>query len=337
MIEPGQLIWAAFIAFLFLLLLALLEIHRSNYRRENEVMFGTDVFDEKVKAFGFTPKEVRTLEKLVRASKFENKDAVLNSACLFESAVGDFYDFRNVLLVRDETLDAIAGLREKLGFMASNPSSKIQSSRQFAVGDRVDVILDNGIRLKHSEILWKNEKEWAVLYDGSCGPVSNFVGKRIRLRWTRPEDAVYSIYPLVRSARPGEFVIEHRDDFEKQQLRRWVREVVNFPVEATLGDGTTCDGMLYDLSAGGILVGLPLDGASGEHVRIKFDLPGFGVQDVEIEFLRNLGHRNPNYPEYYSITASFTGTYGWTQEMVLQYVFEAHKAKMGAKNTQKMV
>jgi hypothetical protein len=60
------------------------------------------------------------MEKLVRASKFENKDAVLNSSHLFEAAVCDFYDFRDVDKVRDETLDAITGLREKLAFDAAN-------------------------------------------------------------------------------------------------------------------------------------------------------------------------------------------------------------------------
>lgn len=327
MIEPGQLIWVAFIALLFLVLLALLEIHRSNYRRENEVMFGTDVFNEKVKALNLTPKEIRTLEKLVRASKFDNKDAVLNSASLFETAVADFYDFRNVFTVRDETLAAISGLREKLGFMATNPLANVRSTRQFGVGDRVDVILENGAKLKHSEILWKNEKEWSVLYDSSFGPASVFVGRRIRVRWTRPEDAVYSTWLDVRDARPGEFVIEHSIKLDKQQLRRWVRESVDFPVEATFADGSSCLGMLYDLSAGGILVGLPMECASGQHVKIKFDLPSFGEQDVEIELLRSLGRRNPKYPEFYSVTASFTGAFGWTQERVLQYIFEVHKAK----------
>ena len=51
-----------------LLALVLIEIQLMYYRRENEVMFGTDAFNEKIKAFEFTPKEVRTLEKLVRTS-----------------------------------------------------------------------------------------------------------------------------------------------------------------------------------------------------------------------------------------------------------------------------
>ena len=55
-----------------LLALVLIEIQLMYYRRENEVMFGTDAFNEKIKAFEFTPKEVRTLEKLVRTSKFES-------------------------------------------------------------------------------------------------------------------------------------------------------------------------------------------------------------------------------------------------------------------------
>jgi hypothetical protein len=66
---------------------------------------------------------------------------------------------------------------------------------------------------------------------------------------------------------------------------------------------------------------------SGQHINIKFELPGFGVQDVEIEILRSLGKKNPAYPDYFSLTASFTGAFGWTQESVLQYIFEVHKPK----------
>ena len=67
------------------LAIVLIEMQLMYKRRENDVMFGTEAFNEKIKAFDFTPKEVRTLEKLVRSSKFENKDAVLNSSGLFEA------------------------------------------------------------------------------------------------------------------------------------------------------------------------------------------------------------------------------------------------------------
>ena len=101
MILPFQLICIGSILILGLVLLVLIEIRRSNLRREHEEMFGTKEFDEKVAAHNLTPKEIRTLEKLVRASKFENKDAVLNSSHLFETAVSDFYEIRDVDMVRD--------------------------------------------------------------------------------------------------------------------------------------------------------------------------------------------------------------------------------------------
>lgn len=336
MIAPAQLVWVASILILGLILLVLIEIHRSNERRNNMVMFGSDVFDEKIKEYNFSEKEQHTLEKLVRASKFENKDAVLNSAALFETAVTDFYEYRNVFAIRDETLASVELLREQLDFTAKNPLAIVRSTRQFAKGDRIDVILENNVRLKHSEILWKNEKEWAVLYDNSLGPASSFVGKNIRVRWTRPEDAVYSTVLSVRSVGPGEFVLGHSTKLEKQQLRRWVREQVDFPVKATFADGNTCDGRLYDLSAGGILVGLPVDCLSGQHVKIDFELPSFGAQSVEIEILRNIGHKNPQYPDLFSLTASFSGTFGWTQEIVLQYIFEVHKNRKAQEKSQKV-
>lgn len=327
MILPIQLWWMFGVTVLFLVLLALLELHRSNYRREHEVMEDSDAFALAIKDNGFNEFEAKILEQLVRGSRYENKDAVLNSSTLFEEAVTDFYDYQKVNSINNETLDVIANLREKLNYTAKNPLATICSSRQFCLGDRIDLIFDGDSMLKHSEILRRSERDFIVSYDGSLGTGESFVGRKIRIRWTRPEDAVYSAFTEVLSARHGVMVLAHVSDFEKKQLRRWVREVVNFPVEAVFADGSSCQGLLYDLSAGGILIGLPVECKPDQHIRIKFELPSFGPEDVEIQILRSLGHKNPQHPEFFSQTASFTGAFGWTQERVLQYIFELHKGK----------
>lgn len=330
MIEPLQLVWIAIVVIMVLVLLVLLEIHRINYRRENEEIFGTSSFDEKVKAFAFTDKEIRTLKKLVRTSSFENMDAVLNSSGLFEAAVTNFYDFRNVFNVRDETVAAIEDIRKKLDFTASNPLTQVCSTRQFNVGDRIDLYLEGGTVFKHSMIVGRSEKEWAISYDGSCGPAQYFVDHEVLVRWTRPDDAVYSTNLVVRSCIPGRLILPHSAVLDKRQLRRWVRETVSIPVKATFEDGSVCEGTLFDLSAGGIMLGLPVDCKEAQHVRIEFVLPSFGEENVEIEIRRNLGHKNKDFPEYFCLTAAFAGAFGWTQERVLQYLFEMNKAKKEA-------
>ena len=105
MIEPLQLFWIFGIVVLVLTLVALWEIQRSYYRREHEVMFGTPLFDAQIKELGLLPDEIRVLEKLVRSSKYENKDAILNTATLFESAVSNYYDFKGEENVKKDVLD----------------------------------------------------------------------------------------------------------------------------------------------------------------------------------------------------------------------------------------
>ena len=156
--------------------LVLIEIQLMYNRRENEVMFGTDAFNEKIKAFEFTPKEVRTLEKLVRTSKFENKDAVLNSSMLFETAVKEFYRVRNVMSVRDETLDAVASLRAKMGFTGANPLTMVCSTRQFCEGDRIDLEFEDSRVIKRAVILERSEKNWSVHVEGLEAISKNPVG-----------------------------------------------------------------------------------------------------------------------------------------------------------------
>jgi hypothetical protein len=308
------------------------EIDLMYRRRENEVMFGTDTFNEKIKAFEFTPKEVRTLEKLVRSSKFENKDAVLNSSGLFETAVSDFYRIRNVFDVRDETLEAVAGLRNKMGFTGSNPLSMVCSTRQFNIGDSVDLEFENGQSFRRVPIYERTEKLWSVKIDGNIALAKSLQGSRALIRWTRMNDAVYSKRIPVVTATPDKVVFTHSDQLDKEQLRKWVRQVVNIPVEATFSDGKVQTGMLYDLSAGGILLGLAEDCKPNQQISISFELPTFGVQNVDVKILNNLGRRNPDFPQYNSISAEFTGAYAWTQERVLQYIFEVTRKTKSKKN-----
>lgn len=336
MISPFQLIWVSFIIFLVLVLLILIEMKLQYQRRERDVMFGADVFDEKIKEFAFAPEEIATLKKLVGTSKFENKDAVLNSSLLFENAVSKFYNYHNLNNVNDETLKIIEGLRLKMDYTAKNPLSQVFSTRQFSEGDRVDLFLKNGSVFKHSKIIKKNERGWYIHYDESNGPGKSFVGDKVLVRWTRPDDAVYSVKLDVQAFDSHTFLLPHSTELDKVQSRRWIRMSVNFPVKATFEDGSTCGGMLYDMSAGGILIGLPVLCVSGKLVNIKFELPSFDEQDVKIEILRNLGRKNPQFPEYYSMTASFTGAFGWTQERVLQYIFEYKKRQKDAENGLKM-
>ena len=342
MVEFLQKVWEFFQIYILPALpfvaLVLIEIHLMYNRRENEVMFGTNAFDEKIKAFEFTPEEVETLDDLVRTSKFENKDAVLNSSGLFEAAVNEFYRVNGVLNSNKEndlkTLDSIALLRQKLNFTGSNPLAMVCSSRQFNVGDRVDLELGNGLLLKRSEIIGRSEKNWSIKIDDSVSIPKSLVGTHALIRWTRTNDAVYSMRLPVLAVTPHKILFHHCDKLEKEQLRKWVRQVVDFPVTATFPNGEVRSGVLYDLSAGGILLGLAEDCKPDQQFTISFELPTFGEQNVEVKVLNNLGRRNPDFPLYNSISAVFTGSYAWTQERVLQYIFEATRKVKGRENPQ---
>lgn len=321
---------------LIFLAFVLVEVQLMYKRRENEVMFGTDAFNDKVNAFDFTPKEVETLDELVRTSKFENKDAVLNSSLLFETAVNEYYRLYNVMSNKPSMLelqDSIASLRKKMGFTGANPLSMVCSTRQFNIGDCVDLEFENGVVVKRTPILERSEKTWSVRLEASSKVVKS--GMHALIRWTRMNDAVYFKRLSVLAVTPDKVIFMHCDQLDKEQLRKWVREVVDFPVEATFPDGKVETGVLYDLSAGGILLGLSEDCRPDQQFSISFELPTFGVQKVDVKVLNNLGHKNPDFPMYFSIAAVFTGSYAWTQERVLQYIFEVNRKTKSKKRALK--
>ena len=327
MVEPIVLIWGAVVVVVSLFLLLFFEIIRSQKRRESEDMFGTEAFDMKKAHYQITDKESRTIEKIVRQSSFSNKDAVFNSSILFEEAVTRFYEFRKINQIREETLESVSTLRQKLGYTINEPFSILTSTRQLEPGVQVSFSLDKAANKEYSVIKSVDEKKWVVTYSGGWKQEGNvsLEGESLLMRWTRPEDAIYSGKVKVLKAGLDYFELSHLVNFEKLQLRRWVREQVLFPVRATLMDSSKLEGFLFDLSAGGILLGLPVAEILSPKIEIQFDLPGFGLENVKIEILRNLGKKNHSYPDLYLYTASFSGEFGRIQENVLQYIFEIHK------------
>ena len=239
---------------------------------------------------------------------------MLNSSGLFEAAVSEFYRIRNVFSVPEETLDAIAGLRRKMDFTGSNPLAMVSSTRQFNVGDSVDLEFESGQVFRRVKIVERSEKTWSVKIDGSVALAKSLQGSRVLIRWTRMNDAVYSKRLTVFAATPDNVIFTHSDQLDK------------FP------NGEVHSGVLYDLSAGGILLGLAEDVKPDQQISISFELPTFGVQNVDVKILNNLGRRNPNFPLFNSISAVFTGSYAWTQERVLQYIFEVTRKTKSKKN-----
>ena len=62
------------------------------------------------------------------------------------------------------------------------------------------------------------------------------------MRWTQPEEAVYSGKVKVLKVTGNELELSHLIEFEKLQLRRWIREQVLFPVQAFLSSSSKLEG-----------------------------------------------------------------------------------------------
>ena len=63
-------------------------------------------------------------------------------------------------------------------------------------------------------------------------------------------------------------------------------------------------------------------------VRIRFALPGFGEENLQIRILRQLHNGIPNEKNgRVDHSASFIGEFGETQERVLQYIFKVRRTQ----------
>lgn len=317
---------ALFVATLFLVLVVLIEISRNNRRREVGTMFASDKFDEKVAQFHLTEIEREMLERLVRLSSFSNKDSVLNSPLLFEEAVNDVYKLNHgVENISPIDCDTIGNLRKKLGHLDNAPKFSYVSTRQFVPGMDVTLIPSerNGESF-HRKILSLNERCWCVSLEDL--KYSDRLVRKIGVRFNIPGEAVYSTKVRVLGVNDsGTLVLKHSTKIHKEQLRRWIRLAVRFPVHLETGE-KGMDGFLVDLSAGGILLALPEALDESALVRIRFLLPGFGEESLEVRILRVL-HKGEMDAKTGGIdhSASFIGDFGETQEHVLQYIFQERR------------
>ncbi len=135
----------------------------------------------------------------------------------------------------------------------------------------------------------------------------------------------------------GNLVLEHSTKIHKEQLRRWIRMAVRFPVHLLTGE-REMDGFLVDLSAGGILLALPEPLNEGALVHIRFFLPGFGEESLDVRILRVL-HKGERDEKTGGIdhSASFIGEFGETQEHVLQYIFLERRKNRSERGVQSLV
>lgn len=328
-----MLFWALGVVFLLLSLVVLIEISRSNRRREVGKMFASEKFEEKIAQFNLTAGEKLLLDRLVRQSSFSNKDSVLNSPLLFERAVNHTYKLNHGverIAVADKV--TISALRKKLGHLENAAKFSYISTRQFAIGQEITLILRDVTGQNFSlrrNIVNATEDSLEV-------PVEEFrsdkplVGTDVKIRLNIPGEAVYSADVRIIDVKNGNLVLSHSTEIHKEQLRRWLRQVVRFPVHVELGE-RSIEGFLVDLSAGGILLSLP--GALPENflVKIRFDLPGFGEENLQVRILRVLhgGRMNESTGGIHH-SASFIGDFSETQEHILQYIFRKRRLEKEA-------
>ncbi len=328
-ISPQIAFSVLFIGTLSLVLIVLVEISRNNRRREVGKMFASDKFEAKVSAAHLSQSEVELLERIVRQSSFSNKDSILNSPILFEEAVNDVYKLNHgAENVSPADCENIRSLRQKLGHLDFAQKYSYVSTRQFLSG--MDVALSLPVQkdvrqIVHRKIQMIDERCWNVnLEDARLE--NDIVGDKISVRFTIPGEAVYSAQVRVLGVDgSGHLTLSHSTDIRKEQLRRWLRLSVNFPVRVRNGE-RSLDGFLVDLSAGGILLSLPEAVPENTLVHICFGLPGFGEESLDVRILRVL-HRGEVDAKTGGIdhSASFIGDFGETQEHVLQYIFHERR------------
>jgi len=314
---------------MFVLLIVLYEIYRSNKTKEDLRNLAWRKFDARAELLKLNQGAIDLLKRIIEESGLQDPSTIIRSPHVFEKTIGIYYDIKKIKTIPDSKLEKIRDLRRMLGFLPLSKDIAITSTRQFEVGDKCAVqIPESGPATHKGMCLIEDidERYWAITnLSGPPVPEKTW----ILVNFVRSGDAEYIFRAQVVKEKDRNIILNHTSKLNRAQQRNWVRIDVSIPVEVTQiignGIGDIFSGKIIDMSGGGFGMALPVKLQKNTRLLLNFELPGHGaVSDLPAKVVRVAGKYN-NDPLRTVHSVAFDGDIHLIQEQIIQYVFEKQR------------
>ncbi|MDR2593704.1 MAG: PilZ domain-containing protein [Fibromonadaceae bacterium] len=314
---------------MFILLVVLYEIYRSNKTKEDLRNLAWRKFDTRAEFLKLNQGAIELLKRIIEESGLQDPSTMIKSPHVFEKTIGAYYDIKKIKTISDSRLEKIRDLRRMLSFLPLSKDIAITSTRQFEVGEKCAVQIPESGPATHKGMCLiddVDERYWSISnLPGPPVPEKTW----ILVNFVRSGDAEYIFRAQVVKETDKSIILTHTSKMNRAQQRNWVRIDVSIPVEVTQiignGIGDIFSGKIIDMSGGGFGMALPVKLQKNTRLLLNFELPGHGaISDLPAKVVRVAGKYN-NDPLRTVHSVAFDGDIHLIQEQIIQYVFEKQR------------
>lgn len=331
--STGLIVFALIVLALIVLVVAY-EIIKTEKIKKIQLDAQWKSFEKATKERGITPSLMALLRKIMENSERHTPEMALQSPRVYELAL-EAYVQKNKSLQHNLEHPEYAQLRKlrlALGYDIIHPEMPYVSTRQFRLGDEVNLkikLKSTGEESNHPHpavVCGIDEACWEISYGGGVPEGDS----ELKMSYTRPGDADYLLQVPVLSVQKGMLVLGHTTQLMRKQQRNWVRWATEIPVlikgKIRRGDKEVFEefeAMSSDISGGGISLTCTHK-IEGKFVTLQFTLPpSRAFREVNAEIVRKAVLPGTQNLTRYSLY--FSEMKEEEREHIVRYIFDQQR------------
>ena len=336
------IVWLTTAILGLLVILISLYVRSSIKAKKTEKNVSEDIFNDMIVKADLYPLEKKKLLDLLKHQFIPYRHSIFQSAALFERCVDA--EVKLILLTAksgeelDESEQILSNLRKKMGFAYLPLEHPLLSSRNIEIGQTVTVFPANGKNalINHGILLANKETYFRIGYktdNNKSVPVH--VGDELKLAFARQADGVYGLTTEVYAVGTElYFDCLHTLEFQRNQLRQYVRMEVNLPLrvrkinfgkkDAGEPSPKNTEVKLCDISGGGLSFFHTEPFATGDRISMNFTLTSGKFSGIEGKILRitNVEGKNGVHFRHH---VQFINIEQSQRDRIIRFIFEKQR------------
>lgn len=310
------------------------EITKTERIRKVQLDAQWKIFERATKERGITPNLMSLLRKIMENSNKHTPEMALQSPRVYELALEAYIQKNKALQSNLNHLEyhELTKLRKALGYDIIHPEMPYVSTRQFRIGDEVNIkfkLKSTGEDSAHPHpaiVSNIDEAKWEISFVGTMPTQMT----EIKMSYTRPGDADYLFQVPIYNTQAHALTLGHTIQLMRKQQRNWVRWSTELPIliKGKIRNGeeeidTELTGTTSDISGGGLSVICDAK-FEGKFIQLNFTLPpAKSFRDISAEIIRKTIINPNNMTFRYSLY--FANMKEEEREHIVRYIFDQQR------------
>lgn len=302
-------------------------------------------FTSQARQHGLNDAEISELKRLIKPIVPQQPDAVFSSLAVFEDAVEiECKKIRQKWGLTAKAENAtltLHTLRNKIGYSNIAYEQPIASTRNMDIGQFVAISMpESGLPIVEQAVVSENtELTFTVYYPVGDEKRNLDSSKTPKVDFTRNGDGLYTAHLSVVAVYPsdGKLIFEHTRDLARNQMRKYVRMVVDIPLKCRILRRTDRSKLpatgqflesstIVDIGGGGVafVATVELDPQDVISLVFAINKRKFAVRGVVIAVSEQEGRRGTRYKH----RVAFTDIEKGDVERIVKFIFQRQREQV---------